>query len=208
MSASLSDDESSTTYPETGMTPGSPLKEYEYEQLATPGTSPLKDYQVEGTFPNARLEPGAAVRDNSIIDGNRQNPSQNEDSTQASTQAQEQTGDFQYKGNGKFTWHGKPRECDHISIIAEGTGLTSCWQVANAILRNPNDTTNVSLICADQTPRDMLKRKELDQLAQEHPDRFIFGTSWSECLRLVGFPFGTHVFQLKSKENGNTAWDL
>jgi len=81
-------------------------------------------------------------------------------------------GEFEYKGKGDFTWHGKPRSCTHISMIAGGTGLTPCWQVANAILRDPSDTTKVSLIYANQTPDDILARDQLDQLAKDHPDRF------------------------------------
>lgn len=81
-------------------------------------------------------------------------------------------GEFNYKGNGAFTWHGKPRTCTHISMIAGGTGLTPCWQVAQAILRDPNDKTKVSLLYANQTPKDILARAELEKLKKDHGDRF------------------------------------
>jgi nitrate reductase (NAD(P)H) len=81
-------------------------------------------------------------------------------------------GEFNYKGNGAFTWHEKPRNCTHISMIAGGTGLTPCWQVANAILRDPDDKTQVALLYANQSPGDILAREQLDQLQKEHPDRF------------------------------------
>jgi NAD(P)H-flavin reductase len=81
-------------------------------------------------------------------------------------------GEFVYKGNGAFTWHGKPRSCTHISMIAGGTGLTPCWQVANAILRDPEDKTKVSLLYANQTPGDILARTHLEALQESHPDRF------------------------------------
>jgi nitrate reductase (NAD(P)H) len=81
-------------------------------------------------------------------------------------------GEFNYKGDGAFTWHDKPKNCTHISMIAGGTGLTPCWQVANAVLRDPADKTKVSLLYANQTPGDILAREQLDKLAKDHPDRF------------------------------------
>jgi NAD(P)H-flavin reductase len=81
-------------------------------------------------------------------------------------------GEFHYKGNGAFTWHEKPRNCSHISMIAGGTGLTPCWQVANAVLRDPDDKTQVSLLYANQTPDDILARERLEQLQKENPERF------------------------------------
>jgi NAD(P)H-flavin reductase/cytochrome b involved in lipid metabolism len=81
-------------------------------------------------------------------------------------------GEFNYKGHGSFTWHDKPRKCTHISMIAGGTGLTPCWQVANGILRDPTDETKVSLLYANQTPGDILARAQLEQLANNNPERF------------------------------------
>lgn len=81
-------------------------------------------------------------------------------------------GEFNYKSDGAFTWHGKPRDCTHISMIAGGTGLTPCWQVANAILRDPSDKTMVSLLYANQSPGDILARERLDELQKQNPDRF------------------------------------
>jgi nitrate reductase (NAD(P)H) len=81
-------------------------------------------------------------------------------------------GDFVYKGKGAFTWHGKPRSCSHISMIAGGTGLTPCWQLATSILRDPEDQTKVSLLYANQTPADILAREQLEELVKSHPQRF------------------------------------
>mmetsp|Transcript_25439 Transcript_25439/g.45227 ORF Transcript_25439/g.45227 Transcript_25439/m.45227 type:complete len:813 (+) Transcript_25439:102-2540(+) len=82
-------------------------------------------------------------------------------------------GEFNYKGKGAFTWHGKLRTCSHISMIAGGTGLTPCFQVAQAILRDPDDKTKVSLLYANQTPNDILAREELEKLQREKgTDRF------------------------------------
>lgn len=81
-------------------------------------------------------------------------------------------GEFHYKGKGSFTWHGEPRSCSHISMIAGGTGLTPCWQVANAILADADDSTKVSLLYANQTPADILARAQLEKLAKRYPERF------------------------------------
>lgn len=81
-------------------------------------------------------------------------------------------GDFIYTGKGNFTWKNKPRSCTHISMIAGGTGLTPCYQVLNAVLRNPEDKTQVRLLYANKSPGDILAREQLDKLAAEHPDRF------------------------------------
>lgn len=81
-------------------------------------------------------------------------------------------GEFIYKGPGSFTWMHEPRQCQFINMIAGGTGLTPCNQVAQAVLRNAEDPTQVRLLYANQSPDDILMRKELDALAARHPDRF------------------------------------
>jgi len=81
-------------------------------------------------------------------------------------------GEIEYKGKGAFTWHDSPRNCQKVNLIAGGTGLSACWQLASSILRDPSDTTQVSLVYANQTPDDILARRELDALAEAHPGRF------------------------------------
>mmetsp|Transcript_10155 Transcript_10155/g.30953 ORF Transcript_10155/g.30953 Transcript_10155/m.30953 type:complete len:209 (+) Transcript_10155:1-627(+) len=81
-------------------------------------------------------------------------------------------GEFVYLGRGEFTYHGKPHRCSRISMIAGGTGLTPCYQVANAVLRDSEDRTQVKLLYANRTPADILAREQLEKLAADHPDRF------------------------------------
>mmetsp|Transcript_52754 Transcript_52754/g.97640 ORF Transcript_52754/g.97640 Transcript_52754/m.97640 type:complete len:902 (-) Transcript_52754:90-2795(-) len=81
-------------------------------------------------------------------------------------------GEVTYKGDGNLDIHNKPRSCKQVNLIAGGTGLTPCYQVLNAILRNPADKTKVSLLYANQSPSDILMRDTLEKLAQEHGDRF------------------------------------
>ena len=81
-------------------------------------------------------------------------------------------GEFIYKEKGHFLINGKPRFCKEISMIAGGTGLTPCYQVLSAILRDPKDTTKVRFLYANRTPDDILARDILEGLAAKHPDRF------------------------------------
>jgi len=81
-------------------------------------------------------------------------------------------GEFIYKGPGSFTWKHQPRQCQFINMIAGGTGLTPCYQVAQAALRNAEDKTQVRLLYGNVAPADILMRDVLDGLVKEHPDRF------------------------------------
>jgi len=81
-------------------------------------------------------------------------------------------GEFHYLGSGSYTYNDKPRTTKRINMFAGGTGLTPCFQVANAILRDPEDPTEVALLYANQTPSDILLRETLEKLAADHPKRF------------------------------------
>jgi len=82
-------------------------------------------------------------------------------------------GEFVYKGQGQCLVNGKPRFVKEISMIAGGTGITPCYQVLAAILRDPEDKTTVRLLFANRTPDDILARDVLEELAAKHPDRFM-----------------------------------
>ncbi|KAJ1366743.1 NADH-cytochrome b5 reductase 3 [Parelaphostrongylus tenuis] len=83
-----------------------------------------------------------------------------------------------YKGNGKFDIQPdkksppKERFFKEVSMIAGGTGITPMLQIITAILKNPSDRTHISLLFANQSEEDILCRKELDELATRHSDRF------------------------------------
>uniref|UniRef100_A0A8R1DHG7 NADH-cytochrome b5 reductase n=1 Tax=Caenorhabditis japonica TaxID=281687 RepID=A0A8R1DHG7_CAEJA len=87
-------------------------------------------------------------------------------------------GNIIYKGHGVFSVRPdkkaepKERVFKHISMIAGGTGITPMLQVIAAILRDAADATKIKLLFANQTEEDILCRKELDELAEQHPDRF------------------------------------
>jgi cytochrome-b5 reductase len=57
-------------------------------------------------------------------------------------------------------------------MIAGGTGITPMYQVAAAILKDPKDRTQISLLFGNLTAEDILIRQELEELAAAHPGRF------------------------------------
>ncbi len=57
-------------------------------------------------------------------------------------------------------------------MLAGGTGVTPMYQVAVAILKDPKDTTLLSLIFANVSEDDILIRQQLDALVQAYPTRF------------------------------------
>ncbi|KAG8362619.1 hypothetical protein BUALT_BualtUnG0057800 [Buddleja alternifolia] len=60
--------------------------------------------------------------------------------------------------------------------IAGGTGITPMLQIIDAILKNPDDSTQVSLLYANVSPDDILLKKKLDVLAASNPNLKVFYT--------------------------------
>lgn len=71
---------------------------------------------------------------------------------------------------GRFAYTRNMRRA--IGMIAGGTGITPMYQVAHAILKDPKDTTAISLVFGNLTADDILIKAELDALAAAHPARF------------------------------------
>ncbi|KAL9224000.1 hypothetical protein vseg_000077 [Gypsophila vaccaria] len=69
-----------------------------------------------------------------------------------------------------------PNMKKHIGMIAGGSGVTPMLQVAEAILKNPDDKTQVSLVYANVSPDDILLKQKLDILATSHPNFKVFYT--------------------------------
>ncbi|KAL2929493.1 NADH-cytochrome b5 reductase-like protein [Bienertia sinuspersici] len=69
-----------------------------------------------------------------------------------------------------------PNMKKHIGMIAGGTGVTPMLQVVEAILKNADDKTQVSLIYANVSPDDILLKQKLDLLATSHPNFKVFYT--------------------------------
>ncbi|GMJ07476.1 hypothetical protein like AT5G20080 [Hibiscus trionum] len=69
-----------------------------------------------------------------------------------------------------------PNMKKHIGMIAGGSGITPMLQVIEAILKNPDDNTQVSLLYANVSPDDILLKQKLDILAASHPNLKVFYT--------------------------------
>ncbi|XP_021852679.1 NADH-cytochrome b5 reductase-like protein [Spinacia oleracea] len=69
-----------------------------------------------------------------------------------------------------------PNMKKHIGMIAGGTGVTPMLQVVEAILKNSDDKTQVSLVYANVSPDDILLKQKLDILATRHPNFKVFYT--------------------------------
>lgn len=59
----------------------------------------------------------------------------------------------------------KPNTFENVGMIAGGTGITPMWQVIQAIAKDPQDKTNVTLVYTNKTDSDILLREQFDQLA-------------------------------------------
>ncbi|XP_054154377.1 NADH-cytochrome b5 reductase 3-like [Oppia nitens] len=85
---------------------------------------------------------------------------------------------LEYKGRGKLAIKPdkkKPpvlQDFKRIGMIAGGTGITPCLQLVRQVFKDQSDKTNLWLIYANQTEDDILLRKELEEVADEHTDRF------------------------------------
>jgi cytochrome-b5 reductase len=66
----------------------------------------------------------------------------------------------------------RPNQFSAIGLVAGGSGITPIYQLIQTVLRNPADTTRLSLVYANNTEADILLRAEMDALAREFPKRF------------------------------------
>ncbi|KAJ4834618.1 hypothetical protein Tsubulata_014935 [Turnera subulata] len=77
-------------------------------------------------------------------------------------------GHIEYVGRGNFLVHGKPKFAKKLTMLAGGTGITPIYQVIQAILKDPEDQTEMYVVYANRTEDDILLREELDSWAKEH----------------------------------------
>lgn len=66
----------------------------------------------------------------------------------------------------------EPELFDRLGMIAGGTGITPMYQVIKHALTTPSDKTQISLIFANVNEDDILLRKDFEDMAAAHPDRF------------------------------------
>jgi len=88
------------------------------------------------------------------------------------------SGLLQYKGKGAFSIkadkkaEATTKTAKNIGMIAGGTGITPMLQLVRQVFKDPQDTSELWLLFANQTEDDILLRGELEELASEHPGRF------------------------------------
>ncbi|PNH11879.1 NADH-cytochrome b5 reductase 1 [Tetrabaena socialis] len=90
---------------------------------------------------------------------------------------------------GRFTY--TPNMVKHFGMVAGGTGITPMYQVLSAVLKNPADVTQLTLLFGNLTEEDILLRKELDSLVAMHGNRLrvhhVLNTPPAEWEGGVGF---------------------
>ncbi|KAJ8436856.1 hypothetical protein Cgig2_026180 [Carnegiea gigantea] len=69
-----------------------------------------------------------------------------------------------------------PNMKKHIGMIAGGSGITPMLQIVEAIVKNPDDNTQVSLVYGNVSQDDILLKQKLDILAAKHPNFKVFYT--------------------------------
>lgn len=79
----------------------------------------------------------------------------------------------EYLGNGTFKRYknGAIRFTD-IVFVAGGSGITPCYQISQAIMRNWDDNTMVHLLSCNSTVRDVILQRELEELQRRFPQKF------------------------------------
>lgn len=89
------------------------------------------------------------------------------------------SGLLEYHGKGNFAIkpdkkaQPKKRTFKKVSMVAGGTGIAPMLQIIRDILKKSNsDQTELALLFANQTEKDILLRNELEKLAAEHPKQF------------------------------------
>ncbi|CAI9114666.1 OLC1v1015438C1 [Oldenlandia corymbosa var. corymbosa] len=80
-------------------------------------------------------------------------------------------GHIEYKGKGNFLVHGKQKFAKKLAMISGGTGITPVYQVMQAIMKDPEDETEMHIVYANRTEDDILLKDELDELAEKYPER-------------------------------------
>ena len=77
-------------------------------------------------------------------------------------------GHIEYTGRGNFLVHGKPKFAKKLAMMAGGTGITPIYQIIQAVLKDPEDQTEMYVVYANRTEDDILLWEELDAWAEKH----------------------------------------
>lgn len=80
-------------------------------------------------------------------------------------------GHFHYDRPGHFRTPSLEGTVRRLSMVAGGTGITPMYQIIQAVLRDPEDRTEIRLLYANQSEDGILLHQELEALAAGDPDR-------------------------------------
>ena len=76
-------------------------------------------------------------------------------------------GHVEYLGKGRYLLNGEQKFTTAINLIAGGTGITPCYQIIKAILRDPEDRTKVALLYANNSKGDILLSNDLEDMSKD-----------------------------------------
>lgn len=77
-------------------------------------------------------------------------------------------GHIEYTGKGNFLVRGEHKFAKKLAMLAGGTGITPIYQVVQAILKDPEDLTEMHVVYGNQSEDDILLREELDAWAEKY----------------------------------------
>jgi len=113
------------------------------------------------------------------------------------------------KLKGERMMHGSSavvgRGWKHIGLVAGGTGIAPLLQIARIVLESEKEKPRVHLLFINHTPRDILGKDEIEELAKEHPEHFYVTHSFTrqedetdECPAGSNIAFGRGDAELAS----------
>jgi cytochrome-b5 reductase len=100
------------------------------------------------------------------------------------------TGKIIYERDGVFTIHGEKKQYTNIGCITGGSGVTPCFQLMKYAVQN-SEPLSISMLYANQTPKDILLRDELDALSTKGMktaytvDRLNDGEAWDGYIGFI-----------------------
>jgi len=78
---------------------------------------------------------------------------------------------IQHQRSGEFAKYEETKTVKRVGMIAGGTGLTPMLQLVSEALKDPSDTTQFSLLFANQSEEDILLKSQLDTM-MDNDSRF------------------------------------
>tara|TARA_R110002003_G_scaffold1489_9_gene23151 strand:+ start:30977 stop:31897 length:921 start_codon:yes stop_codon:yes gene_type:complete len=81
------------------------------------------------------------------------------------------TGEIMYNDNGSFTISGKEYTFDKINLVLGGSGITPGYSLIARAMLSSNDKTQIRVVDANKSEKDILLKEELDMFEKESNGR-------------------------------------